>query len=55
MLFQSQFYVLVFLPVGAALYYSVAGSACARQWFLILLSIVFYGWWDARFVALPVI
>ena len=55
MLFQSQFYVLVFLPVGAALYYSVAGSACARQWFLILLSIVFYGWWDARFVALPVV
>src|SRR5262249_26520291 len=54
MLFQSQFYVLVFLPVAAALYYSVASSAGARQWVLIGLSLVFYGWWDGRFVALAV-
>jgi len=55
MLFQSQFYVLVFLPVAAALYYSVASSAGVRQWVLIGLSLIFYGWWDARFVALPVL
>jgi len=55
MLFQSQFYVLAFLPVAAALYYSVASSAGARQWVLIGLSLIFYGWWDARFVPLPVL
>jgi len=54
MLFQSQFYVLVFLPTAALLYYSVAGSQRARQWCLIGASLVFYGWWDARFVILPV-
>jgi alginate O-acetyltransferase complex protein AlgI len=54
MLFQSQFYVLLFLPATAALYYAVAGSAVARQWVLIGASLVFYGWWDARFVILPV-
>lgn len=54
MLFQSQFYVLVFLPAVAALYYAVAGSAVARQWVLIAASLIFYAWWDARFVVLPV-
>jgi len=54
MLFQSQFYVLVFLPVAAALYYAVANSTTGRQWLLIGVSLVFYGWWDPRFVALPV-
>ena len=54
MLFQSQFYVLVFLPVAAALYYSVANWTIGRQWVLIGLSLIFYGWWDVRFVALPV-
>jgi hypothetical protein len=32
MLFQSQFYVLVFLPAVALLYYAVAGSERGRQW-----------------------
>ena len=54
MLFQTQFYILVFLPAIAALYYSVAGSLVARQWVLITASLVFYGWWDARFIILPV-
>jgi len=54
MLFQSQFYVLVFLPAVALLYYAVAGSPQTRQWFLIGASLVFYGWWDIRFVILPV-
>ncbi|MGD0024550.1 MAG: MBOAT family O-acyltransferase [Xanthobacteraceae bacterium] len=54
MLFQSQFYVLVFLPAVASLYYAVAGSTRARQWVLIGASLVFYGWWDVRFVVLPV-
>src|SRR5881394_68474 len=55
MLFQSQFYVLVFLPVTVALYYAAAGSAAARQWVLIAASLFFYGWWDPRFIILVVI
>ncbi len=54
MLFQSQFYVLVFLPAVALLYYAVAGSVRGRQWLLIGASLIFYGWWDVRFVVLPV-
>jgi len=54
MLFQSQFYVLVFLPTVAVLYYAVAHSPSRRQWLLITASLIFYGWWDVRFVVLPV-
>lgn len=54
MLFQSQFYVLVFLPLVTAVYYAAARSLVARQWVLIAASLVFYGWWDVRFVLLPV-
>src|SRR6185369_15780615 len=54
MLFQSQFYVLVFLPITVALYYAAAGSVPARQWVLIAASLFFYGWWDPRFVILVV-
>ena len=32
MLFQSQFYVLAFLPITVLLYYAAAGFAAARQW-----------------------
>jgi alginate O-acetyltransferase complex protein AlgI len=54
MLFQSQFFILVFLPVALAGYYGVARNAPARQSALILASLVFYGWWDIRFVPLVV-
>jgi D-alanyl-lipoteichoic acid acyltransferase DltB (MBOAT superfamily) len=54
MLFQTQFYVLIFLPLAALVYYAVAGSEYVRQWTLIGISLVFYGWWDVRFVVLPV-
>ena len=54
MLFQSQFYVLVFLPITVALYYVAAGSAPARHWVLISASLFFYGWWDPRFIILVV-
>jgi D-alanyl-lipoteichoic acid acyltransferase DltB (MBOAT superfamily) len=51
MLFQTQFYILLFLPAAAALYYLIAASA--RLWLLIAASLIFYGWWDVRFVVLP--
>jgi alginate O-acetyltransferase complex protein AlgI len=54
MLFQSQGFILLFLPAAVMAYYGVAGSAVARQWALIAVSLVFYGWWDARFVPLLV-
>jgi len=54
MLFQSQEFILLFLPVAVISYYCVAGSAVARQWVLIAASLVFYGWWDARFIPLLV-
>ncbi len=54
MLFQSQFYVLVFLPIALALYYLSAANATVRQWVLIGISLFFYGWWDVRFVPLLV-
>ena len=52
MLFQSQFFILVFLPAVLAAYYGVAGRTWARQLVLVLASLVFYAWWDVRFVPL---
>jgi alginate O-acetyltransferase complex protein AlgI len=54
MLFQSQGFVLIFLPLAVAAYYAVARSASARQTVLIIVSLIFYGWWDARFIFLLV-
>jgi alginate O-acetyltransferase complex protein AlgI len=52
MLFQSQEFIILFLPAAVVAYYGAAGSAAARQWLLIAVSLVFYGWWDVRFVPL---
>jgi alginate O-acetyltransferase complex protein AlgI len=54
MLFQSQEFILLFLPATVISYYLVAGSAVARQSVLIAASLVFYGWWDVRFIPLLV-
>jgi alginate O-acetyltransferase complex protein AlgI len=54
MLFQSQGFALIFLPLAVLSYYAVARSAAGRQWVLIGASLIFYGWWDARFIALLV-
>src|SRR5690349_9645041 len=53
MLFQTQGYVLVFLPLVAALYYVSARSLELRQYVLIAASLVFYAWWDVRFLVVP--
>ncbi len=52
MLFQSQFYILVFLPVSLSIYYACAGSERLRHAVLVASSLFFYGWWDARFIPL---
>jgi D-alanyl-lipoteichoic acid acyltransferase DltB (MBOAT superfamily) len=54
MLFQSQGFILIFLPLAVASYYAAAGSERARHAVLIAASLVFYGWWDARFIVLLV-
>src|SRR5262245_13341685 len=54
MLFQSHIFVFVFLPALVALYYAVVRFPVARQWVLIAGSLVFYGWWDVRFIPLLV-
>ena len=54
MLFQSPFFILAFLPAVVFAYYCVAGSAAARQGVLIAASLVFYAWWDVRFVPLVI-
>src|SRR5215510_622304 len=54
MLFQSQGFILIFLPLAVASYYVAAGSERARHALLIAASLVFYGWWDARFIPLLV-
>ena len=49
MLFHS-FSFLVFLPIFMALYWATAGRA--RLWVMLIGSLVFYAWWDWRFLFL---
>ena len=52
MLFNSQFFIAIFLPAVLGLFYACAGNRVARQSVLVLASLGFYGWWDIRFVPL---
>ena len=57
MLFQSQGFLLVFLPLVLAGYYLAArfqprSGAGARKWLLLLASLWFYGYWDPRLLPL---
>ena len=54
MLFNSQVFILGFLPAVLVVYYALAGSRPWRQGFLVAASLIFYGWWDVRFVPLLV-
>ena len=54
MLFNSQPFILIFLPLVLAGYYVLAHHRAARQAWVILASLVFYAWWDVRFVPLLV-
>ena len=55
MLFQTQVFLLGFLPVTVALWYGLAERTVAREWCLLICSLVFYAWWDVRFVPLLVL
>lgn len=54
MLFHSQVFILLFLPAVLAAYYASARSVRGREWILVAASLVFYGWWDVRFIPLLV-
>ncbi len=52
MLFNSQAFIVGFLPIVLGLYYAVASHRAARQAVVVVASLAFYGWWDIRFVPL---
>jgi alginate O-acetyltransferase complex protein AlgI len=54
MLFSSSIFILVFLPITLAFYYAFADRRTVRTSLLITASLIFYGWWDPRFVPLLV-
>ncbi len=55
MLFNSQVFVIFFLPAVLWLYYALAANRTARQTLVVFASLGFYAWWDVRFVPLLVI
>lgn len=54
MLFHTQIFLLLFLPITVAMYYGLARRVAAREWFLVAASAFFYAWWDLRFLPLLV-
>nr|WP_294519296.1 MBOAT family protein [uncultured Rhodopila sp.] len=52
MLFNSQVFIVFFLPAVLGLYYALAANRTARQTVVVAASLGFYGWWDIRFVPL---
>ena len=52
MLFNSQIFLLLFLPLALAAWYAFAHRRGARTWVLIAASFIFYGYWDVRLVPL---
>lgn len=52
MLFNSQLFILIFLPITLITYYTFSRNQVLREWFLIFSSLVFYGYWDFRLVPL---
>ncbi len=54
MLFNSFEFLLVFLPAALFIYGLVDHNPRVRTWVLIALSLVFYSYWDVRFLPLMV-
>lgn len=55
MLFQSQYYLLIFMPLVLLSWYALPQLIIVRISFLIVASLVFYGWFEPRFVVLLVL
>lgn len=54
LLFNSQIFIIGFLPITLFLYYRFATYQCLREWFLIAASLFFYAYWDVRLLPLLV-
>ena len=54
MLFNSQVFILCFLSLVLGGYYALARNRPLRQLFVVLASLVFYGWWNVRYLPLLV-
>ena len=52
MLFNSQIFLIFFMPVTVIGYYLLAARASWRMGWVLLASLVFYGYWDIRFLPL---
>ena len=55
MLFNSHFFIFLFLPLVLGGYYGLRKLAVSDRlpmMWLLLLSVFFYGWWEARYVIL---
>ncbi|MGR8920176.1 MAG: MBOAT family O-acyltransferase [Gammaproteobacteria bacterium] len=52
MLFSSQVFILLFLPLTLAAYYLLPRLPGFRLALIVAASFVFYAWWDLRFVPL---
>jgi alginate O-acetyltransferase complex protein AlgI len=52
MLFNSLPFILGFLPLTLAGYWLLANHPAPRLWWLLAASLLFYGYWDWRFVPL---
>lgn len=50
MLFSSQLFILLFLPVALVCYYAAGATRWWRLRVLLIASLAFYGYWDVRFV-----
>ena len=55
MLFHTQIFLLIFLPLVLAGYYLCSSSPIQRTWLLVAASIFFYGYWDFRLLPLLII
>jgi alginate O-acetyltransferase complex protein AlgI len=54
MLFNSYVFLLLFLPAAIAIYWFADKSKHWRTWVLIALSLIFYSYWDVRFLPVMV-
>jgi alginate O-acetyltransferase complex protein AlgI len=53
-LFNSQVFIIFFLPAVLSAYYALSAHRATRQALVIAASLAFYAWWDVRFVPLLV-
>ena len=54
MLFSSLLFIFVFLPIVLGIYYGILRKRKIRNFFLLLVSLVFYAWGEPVYVFLMI-